>query len=191
VTARKMIRFFWGIEFQANANFIKYVPPLSPFRFLVTQKTNFSVVFTLHRTLITQLPTNLMELLRDCLLALPNLHMLVIMDGNPTEFVDMRFVWRNTDYNLVYEKVKTVFMKEPNFPNIKKAAIPIYAGPILSRLPNLEELACYGGCVDYSSVRYIPRDLHYVKKINGVVEPVLKSLSIIGPRSHQDFIGRT
>ena len=141
MTARAMTWFLKEVGSQANAHCIGYVPPpLSPFRFLVTQKTNFGLFFTLHRTLITQPQAGRTELLRDCLQALPNLHTLVIIDDGFT---------RHTE-------IQTVFM-ELEFPNIKRAAIPIHAGPILSWLPNLEELTCYCEYVRRSSFGYIPR----------------------------------
>jgi len=138
----------------------------------VIQKTNFGLVFALHRTLITQPWAGRMELLRDCLLALPNLHTLGIIDDGSNNHAEIR----------------TVFMKF-EFPNIKRAAIPILAGPILLRLPNLEELTCYCEYVRRSSFRYIRKSSWRPHVGKRHAEPVLKSLSIIGPCSEENFIG--
>ena len=114
-----------------------------------------------------ELPDGLMntELLRDCLLALPSLHTLEIL---------------NT-YKTVTGVVKTVFKNKPDFPSIKKVMIPVTAHPILSRLPNLEDLACLRTRSRYPSVRPVLKSLRgpYVKERQGVVEPVLKSFMVV------------
>ena len=90
-----------------------------------------------------QLLSGCTELLVDCLLVLPSLHMLEIMDDNYTR------PWT----------IKIVFENEPNFPDIKKAAIPICTGPMLSQLPNLEELTFYCKHVKGLAFKKIPSSL--------------------------------
>ena len=129
MTARAMTWFLKEVGSQANAHCIGYVPPpLSPFRFLVTQKTNFGLFFTLHRTLITQPQAGRMELLRDCLLALPNLHTLGIIDDGFT---------RHTE-------IPTVFMelKFPNIKRCKRAASRSADHTDSSRIPSILLLLC-------------------------------------------------
>ena len=114
--------------------------------------------------MITQLPTNNTELLKDCLLALPDLHTLVIVDDGPT----------------TVGKLQDLFGGKTNFSSIRKAVIPVSAHPILSRLPNVEDLVCFDAPGRQRATQSVLRSTKkpYIKERNGTVEPVLKSCSL-------------
>ncbi|KAF9645652.1 hypothetical protein BDM02DRAFT_488130 [Thelephora ganbajun] len=123
--------------------------------------------------LITQLPRDSTLLMRDCLLALPSLHTLVIVDG----------CYNGTGW------IKSVFKHKPDFPQIRNVTIPAFAHPILSRLPNMEELVCYCNISWRSVLKPVLSSLRgpYVKERHGKVEPVLKSFTVICPAREWDF----
>lgn len=109
---------------------------------------------------------NSMLYLRDCLEALPSLHTLEIAPG---------------DRNMT--GLTRVTFKDPlSFPSIRKVTIPLTVHPILSRLPNLEELVCFSG-PSGKSVKPLLGSLRgpYLRERNGEVEPVLKSFRVISP----------
>ena len=104
--------------------------------------------------------------MRQCLHALPSLRALGIMEDGP----------------IVTEELRNLFRSKPDIDNIRKATIPVCARPILGRLPNLEELVCYHGTKDIIIKSFLSGvRVKYVDKGMGESDPVLKSISIIGP----------
>lgn len=97
-------------------------------------------------------------------MALPSLHTLVIVDS----------------WDILTKPIRIIFSKKQDFQNIKKVTIPLAAHPILSRLPNVEELVCFGNKVQQNT-KPLLKSLQglYTKERNGEIEPVLKSLIII------------
>jgi len=114
-----------------------------------------------------------MELLRDCLLALPSLHTLEIVGTNRTGTGAAR----------------SVFNHGTDFPNIRKVTIPTLVYPILSRLPKVEELVFIHDPSGRTSIKTLLSSLRgpYVKERRGEVEPVLKSFTIIRIYPDQEF----
>lgn len=109
-----------------------------------------------------------MGLLRDCLLGLPSLHTLGIV---------------NSDGTIQPDEFKSISRYKLDFPNIKKVALPVFAYPILALLPNVEEVICFCGFGERETVTPILRKLRkpYVKERRGEIEPVLKSFTIVSP----------
>jgi hypothetical protein len=110
--------------------------------------------------------------LRECLSALPSLHTLEIVDSS----------------HAATGMVKAAFKHKPDFPNIKRVTIPLTAHPILSRLPNVEEIVCLRGTMRVN-VRPLLSSLRgpYVRERNGEVEPVLKSFTVISISPEMGF----
>jgi hypothetical protein len=108
-----------------------------------------------------------MELFRDCLLALPALDTLGIVDSR----------------GIATRALRTAFKHKPDFPNITRVAIPVPAHPILSRLPNVEEIVCFSDSVIRKPAKPFLKSLRgpYCKERQGKIEPVLKSLTIVCP----------
>ena len=106
-----------------------------------------------------------MELLRDCLLALPCLKTLGITDNRAS---------------VTAKALNAAFHPKPDFPNITKVAIPTSVHRILPRLPGVEEIVCFRHDEDRLSVPVVASlRKSYLKKGAGEVEPVLKSFTVI------------
>jgi hypothetical protein len=76
---------------------------------------------------------------------------------------------------------KSVFHKDKrDFPSIKKVTIPLTAHPMLTRLPNVEELVCFRNSME-RNVNPVLNSLRgpYAKERKGEVDPVLKSFKVI------------
>ena len=182
VTPKALPEMVELIKVTAYAHSIKYVSPpaqtAEPRSLLEAHKTNYDIIFViLRRTLITQLPNDCVGLLRDCLVALPSLHTLGIVDHA----------------DAITGKVQTTFKNKPDFPNIRKVAIPTGVHPILSRLPNVEELVCYHNFTKNGAAKSILSSLKKpgIEASNSEAEPVLKSLSIIGILPDGAFVDGT
>lgn len=105
--------------------------------------------------------------MKQCLLALPSLRALGIMDHR----------------SIVTEKIRNVFKNKPDFPNIKKVTVPVCAHPMLGRFPGVEEIVCYR-CPSKETIHksaLCSARVSYARKMTGGMEPVLKSISVIGP----------
>jgi hypothetical protein len=107
-----------------------------------------------------------MEPFRQCLLALPSLRALGIMDHK----------------SLTHGIVESVFKNKPDFPNIKKVTIPGCIHVMLPRFPGMEELVCYRCPAQPAIFQAVMRStrVYYARANDLKVEPVLKSVSAIG-----------
>ena len=108
----------------------------------------------------------------DCLLALPALHTLGIV---------------NSDGTIEPQAFKSASRHKLEFPNITKVAIPAFASPILAFFPQVEEIFCF---CKFSSRRSATRVLNKLRKPSfkerhGQVEPVLKCIAMLS--AHQVF----
>jgi len=175
-----MAELFKEVEVQVRAELVRYVSPLTqivePCLLPAAQKTDYNIPFAiLCSTFITQLSDARIELLRDCLLALPSLHTLGIVDDAKTTTQMVEDVFRET--------------KTKKIPNITKVAIPVCAHPILRLLPKVEELACYKNPTKNSSVKSVvtSSQKHVPKEGKGGAESVLKSFIVIAPHAEPGF----
>ena len=108
--------------------------------------------------------------LRECLGALPSLHTLEILDREDLAL----------DRTFKINGSATEVFKRGDFPSIKKVTIPQAVHPILSRLPNIQELVCFGHRPGWS-VKSVLSSVRgpYLKENTGETDPVLKSFTII------------
>ena len=117
------------------------------------------------RTLIAQLPSDSMELLGDCLLALPCLKTLGITDNRA---------------NVTGKALNAVFRNQLDFPNITKVAIPMSVHRILRRLPGVEEIICFRDDKDRLSVPV-------VTSFRKPGSSALKSFTVISPSPEREL----
>jgi len=113
-----------------------------------------------------------LKLFKECLMALPSLHTLEIVNT------------RLENKSSMGKYTKEIF-RRPDFPGIRKVTLPLIAHPILSRFPNLEELACFGRS-SALGVKPLLASVRgpYREEKSGEIEPVLKSFTVIG--THRD-----
>ena len=142
----------------------------------MTRKSHLDLVFTLRRRLVVRFHdgSSNLEYFVECLKALPSLRTLEIMGRDLA--LDRRLALTGL--------CKTVF-RGYDFPSITKVTIPLSLHPILHRLPNLKELACFGHFSRESVVPALDSVRRpYVKERSGEVEPVFTSFTVIDP--HHD-----
>jgi len=107
---------------------------------------------------------------RECLIGLPSLHTL--------EIVNTRLENKSSMGGYTRE-----IFRRPDFPGIRKVTIPLIAHPLLSRFPNMEELACFGHTTSLG-VKPLLASVRgpYKREKSGEIEPVLKSFTLITTR---------
>ena len=113
---------------------------------------------------------------KECLEALPCLHTLEILNSQLDSKSGMAGCAKET-------------FKGPDFPSIRKVTLPLVAHPILSRIPNLEDLICF--ChFSWRSVKPLLASVRgpYARERTGDIEPVLKSFTLIGTRRDESIV---
>jgi hypothetical protein len=165
---RAMARILIQVEIPVYTLFIESVSFSTAVACLWWHRPLTSSFLTTCRISIINLPRNSMGLLRDCLMGLPSLNMLGIV---------------NSDGNTQPGAFKCLSRSKLDFPGITKVAIPVFAYPILALLPKVEEVICFSGSGERGTVAPVLRRLRkpYIKEREGQIEPDLKSITVVSP----------
>lgn len=122
---------------------------------------------------MTDLPGGSSELLRECLSNFPALHTLGIVN----------------DWCLETPALRSAFKHQPDYPKVRTVAIPVSAHPILARLPGVEEAIFFKPIYSFKSAKPVLNSFRgpYRKERLGLVEPVLKSFTLVSAYQEEGF----